>query len=252
MACIRPAPGDLFLEIGAGAGQLTRPLAAAGAEVVAVEKDRGLAARLRRLDLPSVRVVAADVLDEDLALLVAEARPGDAGRRARVAGNLPYNVSAPILRRLVETQHRHACFEDATLMLQREVADRITGRPGSRAWGPLAILTRTAASAERVLALPPGAFRPPPRVHSAVVALRFRPSPEPVVDRRLFENLVRSLFSQRRKTLLNAFGPLARGLTPRPPRELLAQAGLAPDRRPATLDPAELVRLADVLAAASR
>ena len=252
VACIRPAPGDLFLEIGAGAGQLTRPLAAAGAEVVAVEKDRGLAARLRRLDLPSVRVVAADVLDEDLALLVAEARPGGAGRRARVAGNLPYNVSTPILRRLVETQHRHACFEDATLMLQREVADRVTGRPGSRAWGPLAILTRAAASAERVLALPPGAFRPPPRVHSAVVALRFRPSPEPVVDRRLFEHLVRSLFSQRRKTLLNAFGPLARGLTPRPPRELLEQAGLAPDRRPATLEPAELVRLADVLAAASR
>ena len=252
VACIRPAPGELFLEIGAGAGQLTLPLAAAGAAVVAVEKDRGLAARLGRIAPPSVRVVAGDVLDEDLARLVAEARAGAGDRRARVAGNLPYNVSTPILRRLVETQQRHACFKDATLMLQREVADRVVGRPGSRAYGPLAILTRTAARAERVLVLPPGAFRPPPRVRSAVVTLRFRPSPEPVADRRLFERMVRSLFSRRRKTLLNAFDPFARDLSPRPPGELLDRAGLAPDRRPATLDPAELARLADVLAAALR
>lgn len=252
VARIRPAPGELFLEIGAGAGQLTLPLAAAGAEVVAVEKDGRLAARLREIVPASVRVVAADVLDQDLADLVAGPRAGRADRPARVAGNLPYNVSTPILRRLIETQRRHACFDDATLMLQREVADRVVGRPGSRDWGPLAILTRAAARAERVLNLPPGAFRPPPRVRSAVVTLRFRPSPVPVADRRLFERLVRALFSQRRKTLLNALRPLARDLSPRPPRELLEQAGLAPDRRPATLDLEDLARLADVLASASR
>ena len=155
VACIRPAQGEVFLEIGAGAGQLTLPLAAAGAEVVAVEKDRRLADRLRAVAPSSVRVVAADVLDEDLAGLVAGARPHRAGRPARVAGNLPYNVSTPILRRLVETHHRDACFADATLMLQREVADRVVGRPGSRDYGPLAIVTRAAAHAERVLALPP-------------------------------------------------------------------------------------------------
>ena len=252
VACIRPAPGELFLEIGAGAGQLTLPLAAAGAEIVALEKDRRLAAHLRRIVPASVRVVAGDVLDEDLARLVGGARADDPHRRARVAGNLPYNVSTPILRRLVETQHRHACFEDATLMLQREVADRVVGRPGSRDYGPLAILTQVTARAERVLALPPGAFRPPPRVRSAVVALRFRPSPAPVADRKLFERMVRSLFSQRRKTVLNALGPLARDVSPCPPRELLERAGLAPDRRPATLDLAELARLADTLASASR
>lgn len=252
VACIRPAPGDLFVEIGAGAGQLTLPLAAAGAEAVAIEKDRGLADRLSRTAPASVRVVAGDVLDMDLARLVAEARAGGADRRARVVGNLPYNVSTPILRRLVETQHQHACFADATLMLQREVADRVVGRPGSRAWGPLAILTRAAAEAERVLTLPPGAFRPPPRVRSAVVALRFRPPPEPVADRRLFERMVRSLFSQRRKTVLNALAPFARDLSPCPPQELLERAGLAPDRRPATLAPAELARLADTVASASR
>jgi len=251
LACIRPAPGELFLEIGAGAGELTLPLAAAGAAVVAVEKDRGLAARLREAAPATVRVVAGDVLDEDLARLVA-ARPGGAARTARVAGNLPYNVSTPILRRLMETQHRHACFGDATLMLQREVADRVVGRPGSRDYGPLAILTQVAARAERVLTLPPGAFRPPPRVRSAVVALRFRPSPVPVGDRRGFERLVRSLFSHRRKTVLNALGPLVRGVSPCPPRELLERAGVAPDRRPATLDLAELAKLADALAAASR
>ena len=246
VACIRPAPGEVFLEIGAGAGQLTLPLAAAGAEVVAVEKDRRLADRLRDAAPSSVRVVAADVLRQDLAELVAGAGP------ARVAGNLPYNVSTPILRRLVEAHHRHACFEDATLMLQREVADRVVGRPGSRDYGPLAILARAAARAERVLALPPGAFRPPPRVRSAVVSLRFRPSPAPVADRALFERLVRTLFTQRRKTVLNALAPLARETTRCGPRELLERAGVAPDRRPATLELAEFARLADALAAASR
>lgn len=249
VACIRPSPEDLFLEIGAGAGQLTLPLAEAGTEVVAIEKDRRLAAHLRRIAPASVRVIAGDVLDEDLARLVAAARPG---RGVRVAGNLPYNVSTPILRRLIDTQHRHGCFADATLMLQREVADRVVGRPGSRDYGPLAILTRVAARAERVLVLPPGAFRPPPRVRSAVVALRFRTSPVPVADRALFERMVRTLFSQRRKTVLNALGPLAREVSPHPPRALLGRAGVAPDRRPATLDLPELARLADALASASR
>ena len=252
VACIRPGPGEVFLEIGAGAGQLTLPLAAAGAEVVAVEKDPRLAARLRTVAPSSVRVVTGDVLDQDLACLVGGSRPGRARRPARVAGNLPYNVSTPILRRLVETHHGHACFEDATLMLQREVADRVVGRPGTRDYGPLAILTRAAARAERVLALPPGAFRPPPRVRSAVVSLWFRPSPAPVGDRALFERLVRTLFTQRRKTVLNALSPLAREPRRCSARELLARAGVAPDRRPATLDLHELARLADALAAAPR
>ncbi len=252
VACISPAAGDVFLEIGAGAGQLTLPLAEAGAEVVAVEKDPRLSARLRAVAPSSVRVVTGDVLEQDLAGLVGGSRPGRAGRRARVAGNLPYNVSTPILRRLVETHHGHACFEDAMLMLQREVADRVVGRPGTRDYGPLAILTRVAAHAEQVLALPPGAFRPPPRVRSAVVNLRFRPCPAPVGDRARFERLVRTLFTQRRKTVLNALSPLVPGMRRCSARELLERAGVAPNRRPATLDLDELARLADVLAAAPR
>ncbi len=252
VACIRPAPGEVFLEIGAGAGQLTLPLAEAGAEVVAIERDRRLAARLRAVAPPAVRVITGDVLDQDLAGLVGGSRPLCAHRPARVAGNLPYNVSTPILRRLVEAHHGHACFEDATLMLQREVADRVVGRPGTRDYGPLAILTRAAARAERVLALPPGAFRPPPRVRSSVVSLRFRPSPAPVGDRALFERLVRTLFTQRRKTVLNAISPLVPERRRCSARELLERAGVAPDRRPATLELDELARLADVLAAAAR
>ncbi len=246
VACIGPAHGEFFLEIGAGDGQLALPLAAAGAKVVAVEKDRRLAARLRERAPATVRVVAGDVLDQDLAGLVA----GRGDRPARVAGNLPYNVSTRILRQLMETHHGHACFADATLMLQREVADRIVGRPGTRDYGPLAILTRAAARAERVLTLPPGAFRPPPRVRSAVVSLQFRPSPAPVGDRALFERLVRTLFTQRRKTVLNALSPLVREMRQCSARELLEHAGVAPDRRPATLDLHELARLADALATA--
>ena len=250
LALIRPEPDELFVEIGSGTGQLTLPIAAAGAQVVAIEVDRELAAGLRRIAPPRVQVVTGDILSQDLADLtdlVAAATPSRARRPVRVVGNLPYNLSSPILFQILGTQRTHQCFRDATLMLQREVADRVVAAPCSRAYGPMAILTRLAADARRVITLPPGAFRPPPRVRSAVVTLGFRAPPVSIADPALFERLVRSLFTRRRKTLLNALGPFAGTVSLLPPRELLARAGLASDRRPETLDLDDLATLADTL-----
>ncbi len=216
--------------------------------MVAVEIDRALAAALAEsMSADDVQVVTGDILAQDFPGLIAAA-PGPPTTNARLVGNIPYNLSAPILRALVDTQRQAGCFIDATLMLQREVADRIVGRPGSRDYGPLAILVQVAADVERVLALPPGAFRPPPKVRSAVVRLTFRPSPVPIRHPALFDRLVRSLFTQRRKTVLNAVGPITRAVSQLPPRALLERAGLAPDRRPATLELAELARLSEALA----
>ncbi len=247
LAVIRPAPNELFLEVGSGTGQLTLPIAAAGAQVIAVEIDRELAAGLRRIAPPVVQVVTGDILSQDMGKLVAAAAGPNPRQPVRVVGNLPYNLSSPILFQILATQRTCGSFHDATLMLQREVADRIVAAPCTRAYGPLAILTRLAADAERVLTLPPGAFRPPPRVRSAVVVLNFRPSPVSIVDPTLFERMVRSLFTRRRKTVLNALGPFASTISTLPPRELLDRAGLASDRRPETLDLEDLAVLAATL-----
>ena len=248
LAVIRPEPDELFVEIGSGTGQLTLPIAAAGAQIVAVEVDRDLAAGLRRVAPPQVQVVTGDILAQDIAELVAEASRSRSPRSVRVVGNLPYNLSSPILFQILRTQCTHRCFRDAMLMLQREVADRVVSVPRSRAYGPMAILTRVTADATRALALPPGAFRPVPRVRSAVVRLDFRPPPVSITDPALFERMVRSLFTHRRKTLLNALAPFANAVSRFSSRELLERAGLASDRRPETLDLEELATLAGTLA----
>jgi 16S rRNA (adenine1518-N6/adenine1519-N6)-dimethyltransferase len=248
---IKPRPGERFLEIGPGAGQLTLPLARAGAHVVAVEIDRDLAERLRQVAPPAVQVISGDMLTQDTPALMAICDP-DATGSLRVVGNLPYNLSSPMLFQLLGIHRTQGGIRDATLMLQAEVAERIIAVPGSRTYGPLSILTRLAADAERALSLPPGAFRPPPRVRSALVTFRFREAPVEIKDPALFEKMVRSLFTQRRKTLLNALGPFARTVSLRTPRELLESAGLASARRPETLDIADLAALADTLTAGPR
>ena len=248
---IKPRPGERFLEIGPGAGQLTLPLARAGVHVVAVEIDRDLADGLRQVAPPLVQVVTGDMLTQDTQNLIALCDP-DATGNLRVVGNLPYNLSSPMLFQLLGIHRTQGGLRDATLMLQAEVADRIISAPGSRSYGPLSILTRLAADAEGVLSLPPGAFRPPPRVRSTLVTFRFREAPVEVADPTLFEKMVRSIFTQRRKTLLNALGPFARTVSFRTPTDLLESAGIISARRPETLDLAELAALANIMTAGPR
>ena len=249
---IAAAPGDVFLEIGPGPGALTFPLARSGAPILAVEIDRDLVADLARRVPPNVTVISGDVLKTDvvpfLTGLASSAGASQAGaRRYRVVGNLPYNLSTPILFRLIELQQQHNLFADATIMLQREVADRLVAAPGRKAYGVLTILLRLHASCTKVLDLPPGAFRPAPKVNSAVVRLTFGPPPVRVTDPSLFESVVKGIFSQRRKTLSNSLKGLVRS-----PEAVLEAAGIQPRRRPETLDLVELARLTDAVAIARR
>jgi 16S rRNA (adenine1518-N6/adenine1519-N6)-dimethyltransferase len=246
VAAIAPLRDDVFLEIGSGPGILTRRLAHQAARVIAVEIDRDLVAGLRSTLPPNASILLGDVLDVDLVEALAGVDPSVA---VRVAGNLPYNVSSPIVFKLLELQKARP-LADATLMLQREVADRIVAGPATPEYGVLSVLVQWRADVTRLLALPPGAFRPPPAVKSAVVRLAFRPPAVPVRDEEVFTAMVRSMFTQRRKTLANAlssFG-LALGV---PPAEALRRADVDPRRRAETLEIVEIARLADVFAAAN-
>ncbi len=235
---IGPAAGDTFLEIGPGRGALTAALAPRVRRVIAVEIDRDLAAALPARLPGNVRLVTADFLHADLdALLREEPAP------LRVAGNLPYNVASPIVFRLLDAADEGRRFRDAVVMLQKEVADRLVAAPGDEGYGALAIQVQLVADVDRLLALPPGAFRPPPKVTSALVRLRFRAPAADVGDRAAFERLVRGLFQQRRKTLLNALRPIV-ALSGRPADQLLENVGLNPSRRPETLTIQEMARLA--------
>ena len=157
--------------------------------------------------LSNVRVIQADFLDVDLAEALR-----DEPKPIRVAGNLPYNVSSPILFTLLGAADEGRVFSDATLMLQKEVADRLVAKPGRKEYGVLAIQVALTADVEQLLTLPPGAFRPPPKVTSAVVRLRFRPPAVDVGDPRVFERIVRGIFLQRRKTVANALRSVADAL----------------------------------------
>ena len=167
----------------------------------------------------------------------------------RVAGNLPYNVSSPILFKLLEAHRSAGGMTDATLMVQREVAERIAARPGTRDYGVLSIFVQLHADVSTLLKLPPGAFRPAPKVHSSVIRLRFRPPAVALADEAAFVAMVRSMFTQRRKTLSNALRAYAEGRG-RSAVDALTAAGIDPGRRPETLQLPELARLAEFFASA--
>ena len=228
---IEPRPDDLIVEIGPGRGALTFPLLASGCELHVVEIDRDLAARLRaRAPHHSNLVVhEADALELDLARIAPPPRP------LRVTGNLPYNISTPLVFRLLTALPR---ITDMHLMLQREVVDRMVSPPGTRTYGRLSVMVQLDCEVERVLRVGSGAFSPPPRVESAVV--RLRPRSRATLDsagRNRFETIVRSCFSKRRKTLRNSL----RGVCD---EQVIAASGLDPQARPEALSIDEFVVLA--------
>jgi 16S rRNA (adenine1518-N6/adenine1519-N6)-dimethyltransferase len=246
---IEPSALDMFLEIGPGAGALTLPLAATGLPILGVEIDRDLAAGLAARVPPNVTLMTADIMKTDVVPFLTGLEPQRPAadrqavrpRRVRAVGNLPYNLSSPILFRLIDLNRRHAVFADATLMVQREVADRLVAKPGTKAYGVMSVSVQMHAQVTRVLDLPPGAFRPAPKVHSTVVRLEFGPPAANVGDEKLFDRLVRALFSARRKTLSNALKQFDR----RGP-DVLDRSGFDGRRRPETLQVTEFARLAQL------
>lgn len=257
-AAVAPQRADALLEIGPGRGALTQALAEPGPTMTLIELDRDLAADLRPELPPHVELIEGDVLEVDLGACAArtlarrrERFPEEADgwpATVRVAGNLPYNISTPLIARLVAFARDSGLVADATLMVQLEVAERLTARPGSGDYGPLSILAQTWSEPAIVLRLPPGAFRPPPKVQSAVVALRFCPARVQVTDVAAFDRLVRAVFLQRRKMLSNALQPVATAMGTNAD-EALARAGIDGRRRPQTLSLAELAQLTTALSA---
>lgn len=228
---------DTVIEIGAGLGILTRSLAARADRVVALEVDSGIVAALRaEADLPAnVELRHADALKEDLAQWVAEHGP------TRLVANLPYAVSAPLLRRLLDLRGR---LVDWSIMVQREVALRIVARPGGRDYGSLAVLHRLTAEVSEELRISPGRFFPRPRVHSSF--LRVRPLSDPWIaptELASVERVVRAAFGQRRKQLGNALR--GSGLwTAQSIADALRAAGVDARVRAETLEPAALLAIA--------
>jgi 16S rRNA (adenine1518-N6/adenine1519-N6)-dimethyltransferase len=237
---IAPQADQDFIEIGPGPGALTRPLAERAKSVTAFEIDRDLAAALEAEAIPNLTVVQGDFLERTTSDFVLRTS------NFRVAGNLPYNVASAIMFKLVELDAAGVPLVDATLMLQREVADRLVAGPGSKEYGVLSILIQHRADVETVLKLPAGAFRPPPKVLSSLIRLRFR-NPQPAAkDEAIFAQLVQAVFTRRRKTMSNALLALdGSKLAATRPADALAAADLDGARRPETLSIAEFARLAD-------
>jgi len=206
------------IEIGAGRGAITGALAARAAHVVAVELDRELAADLRmRFQQERVTIAEQNVLHYDFARTAAQA-----GGRLLVAGNLPYYITSPILLKLAAS---HAALELAVLMVQREVADRVTAAPGSRDYGLLSVNVQMYGAVDPLFTLPPSAFFPPPQVHSTVIRWRFAPRfAELGIEEDAFQRFLRQVFAQKRKTLLNNLR--AAGIPPPAIGSALAQLGI--------------------------
>ena len=229
-----PRAGEHFVEIGPGRGALTGPLLSKGAIVHAVEIDPALAQELReRFPHERLSVYQADALEFDYSALNGI---GDPEAGLRLIGNLPYYLSTPLLFRLLESA---AGFRDMTVMLQREVAERLCAPPGSRRYGRLSVTAAVRCRAEPCFSVAPGAFEPRPNVHSMVVRLtpdsRYR-----ILRPDVFERVVRQAFSQRRKTIANALRGLA-------DREQITTAGIDPAIRAEQIDVQAYLRLSEHL-----
>ncbi len=237
--------GDCIVELGVGQGDMTRIIARAAARVIGIEKDARLIAWLAtRGNLPeNVEIRYADMLDLDWKGLGREV-----GGRVKVMGNLPYNISSQLLFRLLD-QSEH--IEWAVLMFQKEVADRLLARPGSKSYGILSVLTACSCRVSRIMDVPPTLFRPRPKVTSTVIRLEF---PEDLDTRPYYDSLkdlVRYVFQKRRKKLKNAMAGL-KGLPTDGITGVLSHCGIDPGVRPDALSLADFLCLAKAIQVAKR
>ena len=236
---IDPKPGDVVVEIGPGQGALTFPLLQRHGALTAIEFDRDLHAPLQAAARAhgTLRLVEGDVLGVDFSALAAELAPADG--RIRLVGNLPYNLSSPILFHALD----HAgAIRDMHFMLQKEVVERMAAGPGSKVYGRLSVMLQAYCAVTPLFTVPPGAFRPAPKVDSAVVRLVPKPVDRiEVADRAVFAHVVRAAFGQRRKTLRNALQGVADAAE-------IEAAGLRADARAEQVEVAGFIRLANLLA----
>jgi len=232
---IAPQRDNHLVEIGPGLGALTRPLLEAAGALEVVELDRDLVPRLAQElgEHGALRIHQADALEFNFCALAQGDKP------LRVVGNLPYNISTPLLFHLLEQSQ---CISDMHFMLQQEVVDRLAAAPGTAAYGRLGVMVQYRCRVEKLFTVPPGAFQPPPRVYSAVVRLRpYSTPPVAVDDPAQFGRLVARAFSQRRKTLRNTLKGMLDAA-------VISAAGIDPGRRAETLSLPEFAALANAVA----
>lgn len=238
---VDPQPDDRLVEIGPGQGAITFPLLDAHGRLTVIEFDRDLIFPLTEAAHAhgTLRVIHRDVLQVDFTALASD----DEARPIRLVGNLPYNLSSPILFHALE---HAAVIRDMHFMLQKEVVDRMAAGPGSKVYGRLGVMLQAYCEVTALFDVPPAAFRPPPKVDSAVVRLVPRaPGRISIDDDAVFARVVRDAFGQRRKTLRNALSQVCGS-------EVIEAAGLRPDARAEQVDVADFVRLANVVAALPR
>lgn len=229
---IDPQVGQSLVEIGPGLAALTEPVCDRIEQLTVVELDRDLADRLEQHPFlqQKLTVYRGDALKTDFSQFQHD------GAKLRVFGNLPYNISTPIIFHLLDQMES---IEDMHFMLQKEVVERLAAEPGSKAYGRLSVSVQQACAVEHVLNVPPGAFTPPPKVESAVVRLTpYAEPPHPVHDRKTLQQLCLVAFNQRRKTIRNNLKQLISA-------EQLEALGIDPGARPETLSVADYCRLAN-------
>ena len=229
---VNAQPGDRLVEIGPGQGAITFPLLRKHGELTAIEFDRDLITPLMEASegVGRLTIVHKNVLDVDFGKLAGDGK-------IRLVGNLPYNLSSPILFHAIE---HAASIHDMVFMLQKEVVDRMAAESGSKVYGRLSVMLQAYCRVDSLFVVPPGAFRPPPKVDSAVARLVPRDaSAIGIADHRRFEEVVRAAFGQRRKTLRNALGGTCSS-------EQIEAAGLRPDARAEQIEVEGFVRLANL------
>jgi 16S rRNA (adenine1518-N6/adenine1519-N6)-dimethyltransferase len=231
VAAVDPQPGEAIVEVGPGTGALTRPLLDRVPHLEAIEIDRDLAARLEA-EHPRLRLHRGDVLKFDFAQLPTG---------LRVVGNLPYNVSTPFLFRLVEVADR---LRDAHVMLQKEVVDRMVAAPSTSEYGRLSVMLQYRFEMRKLFDVKPGAFRPPPKVDSAVVRLVPRRGGLGAKDAAALARVVTAAFTKRRKTLRNALAGVV-------DEDGLRALGIDPRLRPENLGVPQYVAIANAVASAA-
>jgi len=236
VALARLSGQEAVIEVGPGLGALTDALVRSSREIWLIEIDIGLAENLRQkyAALPHVHVIEGDVLDVDFTTLLP------AGEAATVVANLPYNIATPLIAEMLK---QAPLFRKMVVMVQREVADRLRAKPGSKDYSGLSVCTQFAATVRKGFIVGPGAFVPRPRVDSEVVVIEPHAKPPVEVnDATAFRKLVQTVFLQRRKQLINSL----KAATDHP-AEILQQAGIDPRRRPETLNLEEFARLANLV-----
>lgn len=231
------------LEVGPGIGCLTERLSERAGKVVALELDESLRSILAETlaERDNVTVLFRDALKTDLKALCTEQFPG---KRVRVCANLPYNVTTPLLTAFLEA----GCFETITVMIQKEVAERICARPGTGEYGAFTVLCDWYAEREKLFDVPNTCFVPRPKVTSSVIRLTRRETPRCIVrDEKLFFRVVRAAFNQRRKTLPNALSAGLSELTREEAEECIVSAGLAPQIRGEALSTADFATVTETI-----